>query len=138
MRRLASVSIFAACLGVAGGASAAGDQAPRPHSPCAIVKSIDNWKAVDETTVIVQTSPRRRYKITFTAPCREMKWTTFARVERRPGAGVCLAPGDAIMFGRKTLFPLFPPHPNETEERCVIRAIDSASDGGEPAPVPKS
>ena len=138
MKRVAAIPLFAACFFVAGGTGVAAEQAPRPHSPCAIVKSLENWKPVDETTVIVETSPAHRYKISFTAPCREMKWTTFARIERRPGAGVCLASGDAIVFGRRTLFPLFPPHPNETEEHCVIGAVDSVADGSGPARMPKS
>jgi hypothetical protein len=99
--------------------AAADPQTPPPA--CARIRSIDNWKMVDESTAIIETSPRRTYKITFRGPCRGMKSNIFARIEARPLTDLmCLSPGDVMIFGSGEAFPA---QRFEFEERCVIQTI---------------
>jgi hypothetical protein len=99
---------------------------------CAFVRSIDSWKPIDETHAYIYTSPRRKFLVTFFAPCRELKWALFARLETRPSAGTCLSVGDTLVFGRGGLLPS---KRWEFEERCTISAIEPVSlDEKEPIP----
>ena len=108
MRRIVIGSAFAA-LALAGPSLA--DDARRPSpSPCPFVRSIDNFKHVDNYSAIIETSPTKRYLVTFVNSCRELKWAWSARVESRPG--ICLRPGDVIVAGR-----------NGFVDRCFIRSI---------------
>ena len=108
----------------------AADQPAKPG--CAFVRSIDNWKPIDDKTALIYTSPRRKFKVTFFSSCRELKWAIFARLETRPSAGVCLSVGDTLIFGRGALFP----NGNfQDEERCTISAIEALPfDEKEPLP----
>ena len=93
---------------------------PVAPSSCAIVQSIDSWKDVDESNVIVETSPRRRYKVEFSAPCPDAKRAMMALIQRAPSAGMCLSPGDAIIFARRS--PAGPQN-FDYDESCVIKTI---------------
>jgi Family of unknown function (DUF6491) len=84
----------------------------KPRSSCAFVSQINNFKEVDDRTVIIETSPNRRYRVTFFDRCREMRWAIFARVESRPG--VCLSKGDVLVFGR-----------GDISERCMIESVEA-------------
>lgn len=98
-----------ACVALTGPAIA--DEARKPSAnPCPIIRSIDNFKPVDNHSAILETSPARRYLVTFVNSCRELKWAWSARVESRPG--ICLRPGDVIVTGRHGFV-----------ERCFIRSI---------------
>lgn len=98
---------------------------------CPIVSSIDSWQEVDETTAVIETSPRQKFRVTFTAPCREMSSSLFAHVDTRHGGGICLSPGDTIVFGRGETRA----HEHyEFEERCTIKTIDPVIAGGPEIP----
>lgn len=118
MTRVLLVSL--AGLGIACGPAIAAEEPAKP-SACAFVRSIDSWKPIDDTHAIITTSPQRKFKVTFFAPCRELKWAIFARIETRPSAGTCLSVGDTLVFGRGGLLPS---RRWEFEERCTISAIE--------------
>ena len=103
-RALAAAVVFA----TVGPAFADTPPAPRP---CPFVSQIDNFKEIDDYSAIIETSPAKRYKVTFMNTCREMRWALFARVEARPG--VCLTTGDKIVVGRHGFV-----------DRCVIQTIE--------------
>jgi hypothetical protein len=94
------------------GPALADNQQPTRRSNCAFVRSIDNFKEVDDYTAIIETSPSRRYKVTFMNRCRELKWAHFARVEARPG--ICLSVGDKIVVGRHGF-----------ADRCVVKSVEA-------------
>ncbi|NOT40249.1 MAG: hypothetical protein HOP13_07135 [Alphaproteobacteria bacterium] len=98
-----------AAIVVAGPAVADEPRKPSPN-PCPFVRSIDNFKPVDDYSAIVETSPSRRFLVTFANSCRELKWAWSARVESRPG--ICLRPGDVIVAGRDGFV-----------DRCFIKSI---------------
>jgi hypothetical protein len=100
----------------------ANDQQPKPRSSCAFVRQIDNFKEIDDYTAIIETSPNRRFKVTFVNSCREMRWAHFARVEARPG--ICLSPGDKIIVGRHGF-----------ADRCVIRSVEALPPKGRAQPA---
>jgi hypothetical protein len=113
------VFLLSAVVFAIGGVAAAEDSKP---SSCAFVRSIDSWKEIDETHAYIYTSPRRKFKVTFFAPCRELKWAIFARLDTRPSSSTCLSVGDTLVFGRGTLLPS---RRWEFEERCTITEIES-------------
>ncbi len=117
-------NIFVACtaLALSGSALMAAD-APAKPSSCAWVRSIDSWTQIDETHAYIYTSPTRRFRLTFVAPCRELKWSSFARIDTRISTGMCLSAGDTLVFGRGSPFA---DDRFEFEERCTIRAIEAA------------
>jgi hypothetical protein len=96
---------------VYGSASAAEDTRP-PRAPCVFVDQIDSFQYIDEKSAILETSPSKRFKVTFLGKCRELRWAVFARVEARPG--ICLTKGDKLVVGRHGF-----------EERCVITSIEA-------------
>ena len=93
-------------------APALADTPPPARTPCAFVDQVYDFKAIDDYTAIIRTSPSRTFKLTFVNSCRELKWALFARVEARPG--ICLSPGDKIIVGRNGFF-----------DRCFIRTIEA-------------
>lgn len=97
----------------------------RPRSRCAFVRTIDNFKDVDDYTAIIEASPSRRFLVTFFNSCRELKWALFARIEARPG--ICLGVGDKIVVGRHGF-----------RDRCVIRSIEPLPPRGQPTPASTS
>jgi Family of unknown function (DUF6491) len=112
MRNPLGAALIAASVLVLVGPAAADDPAKKARSSCAFVSQIDNFKEVDDHTAIIETSPNRRFKVTFFNSCRELRWAIFARVESRPG--VCLNKGDAIVVGRHGF-----------QERCIIETIEA-------------
>lgn len=123
-------------LGLSVGVAAAADDAAKPSKPssCAFVRSIDRWEPIDDTHAYIYTSPKRKFKITFFAPCRELKWAIFARLETRPSSSTCLSVGDTLVFGRGSLLPS---KRWEFEERCTITEIEAMPlDGEKPAETP--
>lgn len=115
---LRSLATFGALAGVAATAlafayPAAADDGPqvKPRARCAFVSQINNFHEIDDYTAIIETSPSRRFKVTFMNSCRELRWALFARVEARPG--ICLGVGDKIIVGRHGF-----------RDRCVISAIE--------------
>jgi hypothetical protein len=130
LMRVAVLSL--AGFGLAAGAATAADDAEKSKPSCAFVRSIDSWKPIDDTHAYIYTSPRRKFKVTFFAPCRELKWAIFARVQTRASSGMCLSAGDELIFGRGAVFPT---NRWEFEERCVITAIEGVPyDDKEPLP----
>lgn len=104
------------------GPATADDGRTLARTPCPFVRSIDNFQTVDNYTAIIETSPRKRYLVTFVNSCRELKWAWSARVESRPG--ICLRPGDVIVAGR-----------NGFVDRCFIRSIALLPPKHAPAPA---
>lgn len=131
MKRLLTAAI-ALFLPVLAAAAPTVDDPTKP-SPCAKVQSIDSWKDIDLSTVILQTSPRRRYRVTFTAPCPDVKRGILALIQRSPGAGMCLSSGDSIVFARQS--PVSPQN-FDYDERCVIKTITAMPVEAKNAPVP--
>ena len=111
----------------------AADEPAKPSS-CAFVRSIDYWKPIDAESAYIYTSPRRKFKVSFVGPCRELKWAIFARLETRPSSAVCLSVGDTLVFGRGSLFPR---NRWEFEERCTIASIEAVPRGESETPPPK-
>ncbi len=124
IKRAIVLSLAGLALGAGATWSADDTKAPAEAKPssCAFVRSIDYWKPIDDEHAYIYTSPKRKFKVTFFAPCRELKWAIFARLDTRPSAGVCLSVGDTLVFGRGTLFPS---KRFEFEERCTITAIEA-------------
>jgi len=112
MRNPFGVMLIAASVLALAGPAPADDTPQKPRSSCAFVSQIDNFKEIDDHSAIIETSPNRRYKVTFFNSCREMRWAIFARVEARPG--ICLSKGDAIIVGR-----------NGFQDRCMIDSIEA-------------
>lgn len=108
MKRSLILGALAAAV-LVGPATADDVRKPSPN-PCPFVRSIDNFKPVDNFSAIIETSPTKRYLVTFVNSCRELKWAWSVRVESRPG--ICLRPGDVIVAGR-----------NGFVDRCFIRSI---------------
>jgi hypothetical protein len=104
---IAGTTVVLATLGVA---TADETQKPSP-TPCPFVRTIDNFKAVDDYTAIIETGPSRKYLVKFANNCRELKWAWSARVESRPG--ICLGPGDIIVAGQQ----------DGLVDRCYISSI---------------
>jgi hypothetical protein len=104
------------------GPAAADEARKRSPNPCPFVRSIDSFKPVDNYSAIIETSPSRRYLVTFVNSCRELKWAWSARVESRPG--LCLRPGDVIVAGRHGFV-----------DRCFIRSITQLPPKNAPAPA---
>jgi hypothetical protein len=104
---IAGTTVVLATLGVA---TADETQKPSP-TPCPFVRTIDNFKAVDDYTAIIKTGPSRKYLVKFANNCRELKWAWSARVESRPG--ICLRPGDIIVAGQQ----------DGLVDRCYISSI---------------
>jgi hypothetical protein len=130
-----TIVLSSAALMLSAGAVLAADEASKPSS-CAFVRSIDKWEAIDDTHAYIYTSPRRKFKVTFFAPCRELKWAIFARIDTRPSSAMCLSVGDTLVFGRGGLMPS---NRWEHEERCTITAIEAAPrDDEKPAEAPPS
>jgi hypothetical protein len=125
LRSYANVARGAAI--VAGTALLAGpalaDNDPPRRSSCAHVRSIDNFQEIDDYTAIIQTSPSRRFKVTFHNRCRELKWAFYARVEARPG--ICLRPGDKIVVGRHRGF----------RDHCIVRSVEALPPRSQQAPA---
>jgi Family of unknown function (DUF6491) len=104
---IAGTTVVFATLGVA-----TADEPKKPSpTPCPFVRTIDNFKAVDDYTAIIETGPSRKYLVKFANNCRELKWAWSARVESRPG--ICLRPGDIIVAGQQHGFV----------DRCYISSI---------------
>jgi hypothetical protein len=106
----------------------AADDETKP-SDCAFVRTIDRFAVVDERTIIIEVSPSRRFKVTFTTTC-DLKYARFARLDPRPVKPICLSPGNVIVFTRT------PFGNDEPEDECMIRKVEAipAPADGEPAP----
>ncbi len=120
MSRILSVAFAGVAVVAAGAASAiwpqTADAQPRPV--CPFVSQIDNFKEIDDYSAIIESSPSKRYKVTFFNSCREMRWAHFARIEARPGT--CLRTGDKIIVGRHGFY-----------DRCVIKSIEALPPRGQ-------
>lgn len=107
---------------------------PDVPASCARTQSIYDWRPLDDGTIVVRTSPSRSYTVTFTSPCRHLRWSVLARVDTRPaGAMACLSRGDVILFGRG---PRRPDDSFEQEERCVVQSVEPYEEPAQPAPPP--
>jgi hypothetical protein len=122
-----AIVLFLLAVAVGASSAPAADEPSKPSS-CAFVRSIDRWEPIDDTHAYIYTSPRRKFKLTFFAPCRELKWALGARLDRRASSSTCLSVGDTLVFGRGNIFP------NgrwADEERCTITAIEPVPLEGE-------
>lgn len=111
MRKMLKLAAVCAAVVLVSGESVSTGLAENSR-PCAFVKQINNFTAVDDRTAIIETSPWRRYKVTFFNTCRELKWAWSIRIDARPG--ICLTPGDTLIVGRDGI-----------PERCVIQTIEA-------------
>ena len=137
VRQTIALSLAAVAFGAAQAVAA---DPPAQPSSCAFVRSIDYWTPIDKENAYIYTSPRRKFKVKFFAPCQELNWAVFARLDTRPGGHVCLSPGDALIFGRGTIVPRDRSLGRDRfgiEERCVITAIEPVPFGDSEKPSPK-
>ena len=124
------ISVLTLCLlGV--GTALADAPAPTTNADdahrCVVVRTISGWSRVDDRTLIMRTSPQKKYKVTFFSPCREANWAYSARVDN---FGMCLRPGDILVFqvGAQSFGPRWS-NPFNTprggfEERCAVKSIE--------------
>jgi hypothetical protein len=110
----------------------AADEPVKP-STCAQVRSIDQWAVIDDRTAIIWTADNRRFKVTFTTSCRDMKHAHFAEIARKASSGLCLSPGDDIVFGRK--HPKMRNDEPQEEQRCMIKTIEPMPEETPAAPA---
>jgi len=130
--KLRSVAMAGAVLAVNAGAALAADEPAKP-SNCAQVRSIDQWGVIDDKTAIIWTTGNRRFKVTFTTSCRDMKHANFAEIARKASSGLCLSPGDDIVFGRK--HPRMRNDEPQEEQRCMIKTIEPMPDEAPAGPA---
>lgn len=128
---LRSFAVVCAVLAASASAGLAADEPTKPS--CATVRSIDQWGVIDDKTAIIWTSGNRRFKVTFTTSCRDMKHAHFAEISRKASSGLCLSPGDDIVFGRK--HPKMRNDEPQEEQRCMIKTIEPMPDEAPPAPA---
>lgn len=95
------IAAVLALTGSAGLAAVAQADDPPKH-PCIFVNDIDDYQDVDDRTMIISTSPSKRFKVTFANRCDQMRFSTRARIVSHPG--ICLAQGDRLEFGRRDGF----------------------------------
>jgi hypothetical protein len=129
---LRSVVVACAALTLSLGVALAADEPAKP-SACAQVRSIDQWGVIDDRTAIIWTAGNRRFKVTFTTSCRDMKHAHFAQIARKASSGLCLSPGDDIVFGRK--HPKMRNDEPQEEQRCMIKTIEPMPAEAPAAPV---
>ncbi len=122
MRTTLTKVVLALAMATASPASAIAADQPTEPSSCVRTQSIDDWKPVDKSTIIVRTGPDHSYKVTFASRCSHMKSSVFARVETRPTTAIaCLSRGDIVLFGRG---PRRADNSFEREERCVVKSVE--------------
>lgn len=126
------VAAVCAVLAMNAGAALAADEPAKP-SACAQVRSIDQWAVIDDRTAMIWTAGNRRFKVTFTTSCRDMKHAHFAEIARKASSGLCLSPGDDIVFGRK--HPKMRNDEPQEEQRCMIKTIEPMPDEAPTAPA---
>jgi hypothetical protein len=63
---------------------------------CAWVRQIYDWRRVDDQSIMVRTSPSKRFLVTFMGPCRETRHRHGMSISRNHGT--CLSRGDRITF----------------------------------------
>jgi len=83
------------------------------EQPCPRVNQIDGFRYVDDRTAILEAGPGRKFKVTFSNTCRDLKTATSIRVDAP--IGQCLRPGDTVVLSRDGIIP----------ERCIISAIEA-------------
>ena len=97
---------------------------------CVIGRTIKGWSQIDDRTILLRAGGHK-YKVTFYNACREAKWSYSARPDH---VGMCLRPGDALVFSSGS-YPLgrrWDPWGNQHrrdpldgfEERCTIKTIE--------------
>ncbi len=124
MTRSCAEGVAAAICALALVGPATADETKKPSpNPCPFVRTIDNFKAIDNYTAIIETGPSRKYLVKFANDCRELKWAWHARVESRPG--ICLRPGDVIVAGQQ--FGI--------ADRCYISSITQIQDNKPQTPA---
>lgn len=106
----------------------ADDDETKP-SDCAFVRTIDRFAVVDDRTIVIEVSPERRFKVTFTTRC-DLKYARFARLDPRPVKPICLSPGNVIVFTRT------PFGNDKPEDECMIRKVEAVPPPAEDAPAP--
>lgn len=66
---------------------------------CVMERRIKSWRLVDDRQIFLYVQGHKhKYRVTFVGPCQNLKWATGIAVSRR--VGLCLAPGDIILFKR--------------------------------------
>jgi len=126
---------FLAC-----GTAIADDAEPAPQgeaSSCVNARSIRGWSRIDDRTLVLR-SASRKYRVSLVNICREADWAFAARVDHY---GMCLRPGDALIFGHDG-HPLGARWPHwgarwperGFEQRCYISAIELLPPGWTPPP----
>jgi Family of unknown function (DUF6491) len=117
---------------------AAADEAATAETAetCVRTQSIDDWRPVDRSAIIVRVSTSKSYKVAFASPCKHMKWSVLARVDTRPTAGApCLARGDIILFGRG---PRKADNSFEKEQRCTVKSVEPFEEPAQPPASPSN
>ena len=90
-----------------------GPQTNSGPRPCAFVREINGFSMVDDRTVLITTSPRRQFKVTFINVCRDLKWANSLALDSFPG-GSCLNPGDAMIVAHGGI-----------PDRCIVQKVEA-------------
>lgn len=94
---------------------------------CADVKRIRSWEMIDQTHIYVSyLDKRRKFKVAFLEPCRELKWATIMLLGR-VGPGRCLSPGDSLLFKRT---------PWDAGESCWVTKVEAVPPKATNSPEP--
>ena len=109
MKPIVIACILAAGLGFGAVAASAADT----PAPCAFTKQVDHFKPIDDYTAVFDTSPTKKFKVTFYSKCDELEHSVFAKLEGK--SGVCVRQGDVLVVRR----------PGGIEDRCTIKSIEA-------------
>jgi Family of unknown function (DUF6491) len=86
---------------------------------------VHGWTVVDDRTLIVTDRVNKKFKISFAAPCYDLKFQTRLAFRSPGGTGLtCLGHNDYV---------LVPPGGGMSAQRCFIADIQAYT----PAPAPK-
>lgn len=111
MKKRLIAAILLAVLPTIGHADASADQDRTARGEtCINAGRLDRIRRIDDQTVILRSSPSKRYRVTLKAPCRELRF-------HRPvtlNGGTCIHRGDRLVVHR----------PEGFKQYCVIDSIE--------------
>lgn len=122
MSRLNSVAIPLALAAVLAGPSLAAAEKPATAAAlvvsdtpnkCAFVRSINGWSYVDDKTIVVETNPSNRFKVSFTIRCHDLDTALGIAIDGRGSS--CLRSGDAIVPSRSGI---------GFHQRCTVAKVE--------------
>jgi hypothetical protein len=110
LRIFSAIVVLGAVLGAVPAAAQGG--------ACLRSQRIDNWKVIDDKTLIITDRADRQFKIAVVGTCAELQRTRFSLGFETLSELSCIRPGDAIRYDDPSFGP----------ERCVISSIELYND----------